>query len=90
MTGPIHQEVVFKTSPQRLYAALTDAKQFSAITGGALCPRLLEGWSWDLMLRWPDPPPGRPRLCGLRSALEAMWDQTERGHLRVRDRFRGP
>ena len=24
--------------------------------------------SRGFMLRWPDPPPGRPRLCGLRSA----------------------
>ncbi|MGH7004168.1 MAG: SRPBCC family protein [Alphaproteobacteria bacterium] len=31
----IHQEVVFKASPERVYTALTDAKQFSALTGGA-------------------------------------------------------
>jgi len=31
----IHQEVVFNASPARVYAALTDAKQFSALTGGA-------------------------------------------------------
>jgi len=31
----IHQEIVFKASPDRVYAALTDAKQFSALTGGA-------------------------------------------------------
>jgi len=31
----IHQEVVFETSPRRIYDALTDARQFSALTGGA-------------------------------------------------------
>lgn len=31
----IHQEVTFKASPERVYAALTDAEHFSAFTGGA-------------------------------------------------------
>ena len=31
----IHQEVVFKANSDRVYQALTDAKQFSAFTGGA-------------------------------------------------------
>ena len=31
----IHQEVTFKASPQRIYAALTDSRQFSSATGGA-------------------------------------------------------
>jgi uncharacterized protein YndB with AHSA1/START domain len=31
----IHQEVTLKASPERVYAALTDAAQFSAFTGGA-------------------------------------------------------
>jgi activator of HSP90 ATPase len=31
----IHQEVVFQASPKRIYEALTDAKQFSAFSGGA-------------------------------------------------------
>ena len=35
MAKPIHQEVVIKAPPQRVYAALTDAKRFSAFTGGA-------------------------------------------------------
>ena len=34
-TGHIHQEVVFKASAKRVYEALTDAKQFSAVSGGA-------------------------------------------------------
>lgn len=29
----IHQEIEFKTSPKRLYEALLDAKQFSALSG---------------------------------------------------------
>src|SRR5258708_7435001 len=29
----IHQEAVFKTTPDRIYAALTDAQQFSKMTG---------------------------------------------------------
>jgi len=33
MSKNIHQEVDFKASPQRVYEALTDAKQFSAFTG---------------------------------------------------------
>jgi uncharacterized protein YndB with AHSA1/START domain len=33
MSNAIHQEVEFKTSPQRVYEALLDAKQFSAFTG---------------------------------------------------------
>jgi uncharacterized protein YndB with AHSA1/START domain len=33
MSAPIHQEVDFKASPQRVYEALTDAKQFTAFTG---------------------------------------------------------
>ena len=32
MSSTIHQEVVFPTSPQRVYEALTDSKQFSALT----------------------------------------------------------
>lgn len=35
MSTPIHQEVVFKASPKRIYEALIDARQFSAFTGGA-------------------------------------------------------
>ena len=35
MSAHIHQEVVFKAIPKRLYDALTDAKQFSKATGGA-------------------------------------------------------
>jgi uncharacterized protein YndB with AHSA1/START domain len=35
MAKPIHQEVVIKAPPQRVYDALTDAKRFSAFTGGA-------------------------------------------------------
>lgn len=31
----IHQEITLAASPERVYAALTDAKQFSAWTGGA-------------------------------------------------------
>jgi activator of HSP90 ATPase len=30
----IHQEAVFKSPPDKIYAALLDEKQFSAITGG--------------------------------------------------------
>jgi activator of HSP90 ATPase len=33
MSKPIHQEVDFKASPQQVYAALTDAKRFSAFSG---------------------------------------------------------
>jgi uncharacterized protein YndB with AHSA1/START domain len=33
MSKPIHQEVVFKASPKRVYEALLDAKQFSEFTG---------------------------------------------------------
>jgi uncharacterized protein YndB with AHSA1/START domain len=35
MRMPIHQEVVLKASPERIYEALTNAKQFSEFTGGA-------------------------------------------------------
>ena len=35
MSSSIHQEVTFKTSPQRVYSALTDAAEFQAFTGGA-------------------------------------------------------
>jgi len=34
MSASIHQEVDFKASPQRVYEALTDAKHFSAFSGG--------------------------------------------------------
>ena len=33
MSIPIHQEIDFKASPEQVYKALTDAKQFSAFTG---------------------------------------------------------
>ena len=33
MSALIHQEVDFKASPQRVYEALTDAKQFSGFSG---------------------------------------------------------
>ena len=35
MSNHIHQEVDFKASPERIFAALTNAKQFSELTGGA-------------------------------------------------------
>lgn len=35
MSLPIHQEVVLKAKSQRVYEALTDASQFSKVTGGA-------------------------------------------------------
>jgi uncharacterized protein YndB with AHSA1/START domain len=35
MGESIHQEVTIKAKPQRVYDALTDAKQFSQFTGGA-------------------------------------------------------
>ena len=35
MSRHIHQEIEFKASPGRVYAALTDAAQFSTLTGGA-------------------------------------------------------
>jgi activator of HSP90 ATPase len=35
MSEPIHQVVVIKAAPQRVYDALLDARQFSAFTGGA-------------------------------------------------------
>lgn len=40
----IHQEPVFKASPNRIYAALTDAKQFQKVEllGGAMKPSDLE------------------------------------------------
>lgn len=34
MPEPIHQEVDFAVSPERIYAALTDSKQFTAFSGG--------------------------------------------------------
>ena len=34
MSEPIHQEVDFAASPQRVYEALTDSKQFTAFSGG--------------------------------------------------------
>jgi activator of HSP90 ATPase len=35
MSNAIHQEIDFGTSPQRVYEALLDARQFSAFSGGA-------------------------------------------------------
>ena len=35
MTKPIHQEVTIKASAKKVFDALTDAKQFSAFSGGA-------------------------------------------------------
>jgi uncharacterized protein YndB with AHSA1/START domain len=35
MSLPIHQEVVLKANSKRVYEALTDASQFSKVTGGA-------------------------------------------------------
>jgi activator of HSP90 ATPase len=40
MSNAIHQEIEFKTSPQRVYEALLDSKQFSAFTGA---PAQIEG-----------------------------------------------
>ncbi len=34
MSGPIHQEVVFRASPKRIYEALMDSKQHGEFTGG--------------------------------------------------------
>lgn len=33
MANPIHQEVVIKASPERVYKALTDSQQFGELTG---------------------------------------------------------
>ncbi len=35
MTERIHQELVFETTPGRIYGVLTDARQFSEMSGGA-------------------------------------------------------
>ncbi len=35
MSASIHQEIVFKASPSRIYEILTSAEQFSEATGGA-------------------------------------------------------
>ena len=35
MSHVIHQEIVIAASPQRVYSALTDSKQFSAFTGAS-------------------------------------------------------
>jgi activator of HSP90 ATPase len=35
MASVIHQEVVFNSNQKRIFEALTDAKQFSKVTGGA-------------------------------------------------------
>jgi uncharacterized protein YndB with AHSA1/START domain len=35
MTKPIHQEVTIRSSAKKIFDALTDAKQFSALSGGA-------------------------------------------------------
>ncbi|HLO00957.1 MAG TPA: SRPBCC family protein [Pyrinomonadaceae bacterium] len=35
MNEPIHQEVVFQTSADRIYKALTDGAEFKEMTGGA-------------------------------------------------------
>ena len=35
MSSTIHPEVLFSTSPNRIYEALTSSKQFSEATGGA-------------------------------------------------------
>jgi activator of HSP90 ATPase len=35
MANPIHQEVIFKASPQALYEALMEGKRHSAFSGGA-------------------------------------------------------
>ena len=35
MSSTIHQEIDLDASPARIYAALTDASQFSAMSGGA-------------------------------------------------------
>jgi uncharacterized protein YndB with AHSA1/START domain len=35
MPATIHQELVFATAPARVYQALTDAEQFSKMSGGA-------------------------------------------------------
>jgi uncharacterized protein YndB with AHSA1/START domain len=36
MSASIHQEVVIKASPQHIYETLTNSKQFSEFTGGAV------------------------------------------------------
>ncbi len=33
MTHPIHQEITFDASPDRVYSALTDGRQFAAFSG---------------------------------------------------------
>lgn len=35
MTTTIHQEIIFNANPERVYEALTNAQQFSTVTGGA-------------------------------------------------------
>lgn len=35
MSLTIHQEVIFKASPRKVYEALIDTKQFTEVTGGA-------------------------------------------------------
>lgn len=35
MSSTIHQEIIFKSSPNSVYEALTNANKFSEVTGGA-------------------------------------------------------
>src|ERR1700688_1529787 len=42
-SGPIHQEIDYKASPQRVYKALLDSKQFAAFTGDPAQIHAVEG-----------------------------------------------
>jgi uncharacterized protein YndB with AHSA1/START domain len=35
LSSTIHQEIIFKSSPNSVYEALTNANMFSEVTGGA-------------------------------------------------------
>jgi activator of HSP90 ATPase len=45
---PIHQEIDYKASPQRIYEALLDSKQFAAFTASPAKIRAVEGGACSL------------------------------------------
>ena len=51
------------------YAVVTHPRIYRPPSTVPSAPEQAGRPSRDLMLRWADPAPGRPRLCGLRSAV---------------------
>ncbi len=79
----IHQEVMFEASPNRIYEALTDAEQFSKVSGGADAEMTPEAYRRLLLLLRRDDRLGKYIGLGAKQANRSSMACRELGRRRI-------